>query len=256
MNEQLFQLLAISIGGDKLTIVALFVVLLAWSAFGSAGNNRPAATVQPGPVPVPVPKPAPVAPASTVTAPVPPVVVKPVVALKPRNTGIKATDFAGATDSVSSKSSAYDGHQIDGENELACALPYHFPGARPPIRVFANGKSVNVPIEDVGPWFDGRSGWPVDQYWLTNARPRAETDSRTNGAGIDLTPAVYRALGFTGNLDDISTKVDWDFVSYFTSRHRPAIPSQPDERPRLHQPWRIANYCRCRRCWRKCCGWW
>lgn len=139
--------------------------------------------------------------------------VLPPVPVAPRFTGIKSTDWAGDNDSRSSKTSAYDGHVIDGESELAAALPFHFDAPLPTIRVFANGKSVDAPVEDVGPWFDGRQGWAVDPYWQTNSRPRAETDSRTNGSGIDLTPAVYKALGFTGDLDNISSKVDWDFAS-------------------------------------------
>ncbi len=36
----------------------------------------------------------------------------------------------------------------------------------------------------------------------------------TNPAGIDLLPAAWASLGFTGNLDLIKELVDWDFVDY------------------------------------------
>lgn len=196
MDDKIYQLVFI---WGSISVIAPWIAnfailaLLAWSAglLGGSGNRGPLPTPEPLPLPPPVPPP-----------------------VTPRNTGIKSTDWAGNNDSRSSKTSAYDGHIIDGETELAAALPFHFDSPLPTIRVFANGKSVDTPIEDVGPWFDGRQGWAVDPYWQTSSRPRAETDSRTNGSGIDLTPAVYKALGFTGDLDNISSKVDWDFVSY------------------------------------------
>lgn len=75
MNEQqLFDLLAISIGGDKFTIVALFLILLAWVGFGGSSRSQPAANPQPSPLPVPVPKPAPAAPPAPVVPPAPPAI--------------------------------------------------------------------------------------------------------------------------------------------------------------------------------------
>src|SRR5262249_44782955 len=117
--------------------------------------------------------------------------------------GITATVFGGQADR---NLSAYDEHLItDSENGVA--LPARFRGERPKVRVSKGDKSVVCDIVDVGPWYDGRPDWPPDRYWETGARPRAESDSRTNGAGIDLAPAVARALGIDGK-----GKVDWEFV--------------------------------------------
>jgi hypothetical protein len=162
---------------------------------------------------------------------IPAIIPPPAPALKPREVNIKSTSWAGANDSQSSRTSAYDGHIIDGDNDLGAALPFRFSGTVPTIRVFANNKSVDVPIVDVGPWFDGRTGWAVDPYWQTGSRPRAETDTRTNGAGIDLTPAVYEALGFSGNLDLISSHVDWDFVSYLDATQPATLPATTTSAP-------------------------
>ena len=117
--------------------------------------------------------------------------------------GITATVFGGQADR---NLSAYDEHLIT-DNEDGVALPARFRGERPKVRVSKGDKSVVCDIVDVGPWYDGRPDWPPDRYWETGARPRAESDSRTNGAGIDLAPAVARALGIDGK-----GKVDWEFV--------------------------------------------
>lgn len=70
-----------------------------------------------------------------------------------------------------------------------------------------NGRSTLAIVLDVGPWNEHD-----DAYVFNGARPSAEggVDSRgrtTNGAGIDLGEAVWRALGMTDN-----TTVDWNFV--------------------------------------------
>lgn len=124
----------------------------------------------------------------------------------PRQTGITATRFGGTDDR---QSSAYSDVPSDWGDRPGCALPYHFPGKRPNVRVFGpNGKSMVLPIVDVGPWFPSKLG-PADQYWLTrNARPRAETDPHCrNPAGIDLTDAADAYLGTNGE-----GKVDWEFA--------------------------------------------
>jgi hypothetical protein len=77
------------------------------------------------------------------------------------------------------------------------ALPFKFRGQRPNVIVSANGKMVTCQIVDVGPWNIN------DPYWMTGARPQAETGTdtsgrRTNGAGIDLTPAAATAIGLDG----------------------------------------------------------
>lgn len=46
----------------------------------------------------------------------------------------------------------------------------------------------------------------------------------TNSSGLDLTPAVWAALGFTGNLDAITATVSWDFVDYLDAA-QPAPPT-------------------------------
>jgi hypothetical protein len=119
-----------------------------------------------------------------------------------RMTGITATVFGGSNDP---NNSAYDNHKIT-DTELGVALPFHF--SEPPrVRVFANGKSVECAVIDVGPWNI------KDAYWQTGSRPQSEsgTDStgrKTNHAGIDLTPAAAHAIGIEGK-----GVVDWEFTT-------------------------------------------
>ncbi len=122
-------------------------------------------------------------------------------------TNITATVFGGDGEV---ERSAYDGHRV-GENEYVVALPYRFPGDRPKVEVRANGKSHTATIEDVGPW-NGITAEKSDPYWMTGARPQAESGTdlngrRTNRAGIDLSPALGRYLGVDG-----LGKVDWRIV--------------------------------------------
>jgi hypothetical protein len=117
-----------------------------------------------------------------------------------RNTGIVATVFGGAADH---ETSAYTGHRID-DTIVGVALPAHMPGVK--VRVHSGSKSVVADVVDIGPWNTN------DPYWVTHARPQAEsgTDMRgrhTNKAGIDLTPAAARALGIDGK-----GIVDWELV--------------------------------------------
>lgn len=120
-----------------------------------------------------------------------------------RMAGIVATVFGGRSDP---NRSAYDNHVIT-DDELGVALPYRFPpGERPKVTVMRAGRAVTAEIVDVGPWNTD------DPYWLTGARPQAESgvDRRgrsTNRAGIDLTPAAARAIGLPGK-----GEVDWEFV--------------------------------------------
>jgi hypothetical protein len=139
------------------------------------------------------------------TQPVPPPSPPYVAPAAPlRFTGITATVFGGDGDP---NTSAYDGREIT-DAELGVALPFHFKGDRPKVRVTNpdNGKSVVCFIRDVGPWNTN------DPYWQTGARPQAESGRdlngrRTNRAGIDLTPAAAKAIG----IDGMGT-VDWSFV--------------------------------------------
>jgi GH25 family lysozyme M1 (1,4-beta-N-acetylmuramidase) len=118
------------------------------------------------------------------------------------NTGITATVFGGATDH---ETSAYDGHVIT-DTELGVALPDRIADPRPQVQVIANGKTAVASIVDVGPWNTD------DPYWTTHSRPQAESGTDmagrvTNKAGIDLTPALAKAVGVDGK-----GVVDWSFV--------------------------------------------
>ena len=127
-----------------------------------------------------------------------------------RYTGITATVFGGSSEF---KRSDYDGHVIT-DDELGVALPFRFGGTPPTVRVFnpANGASVVCDIVDVGPWNSN------DPYWQTGTRPQAESGvaqdgSRTNLAGIDLTPAAARQLGIAGK-----AAVEWEFAAPSAAR--------------------------------------
>ncbi len=172
----------------------------------------------------------PVAPAVVPPAPAKPVPAPAVAVGKPskrapRFTGITATSFAGADDSISSRTSAYDGKIINGDTELAAALAFHFPGKPPTIRAFyrRTGRTVDIPDRDVGPWNTN------DPYWETNTRPQAETYFKakhalpsgpnkgrvpSNPSGIDLSPAAWAALGYVGDPRKAQELIDWDFVDY------------------------------------------
>lgn len=127
---------------------------------------------------------------------------KPVDKVPGRQYGITCTYFGGPGNP---ERSAYDNHLIT-ETEYGVALPYRFPGARPKVRVFKDGKSAVCSIVDVGPWNTN------DPYWEKGARPQAESGydmsgRKTNKAGIDVTPAVNSYLGINGK-----ALVDWEFV--------------------------------------------
>jgi hypothetical protein len=116
-----------------------------------------------------------------------------------RQTDIVATMFGG-------QGSAYGGAIDDNANGVA--LPFHFTGERPKVRVTAkrSGQSIVCDIVDVGPWNTH------DPYWQTGSRPQAETGTdmrgrNTNRAGIDLTFAAAKALQIDGK-----GLVDWEFV--------------------------------------------
>ena len=128
-----------------------------------------------------------------------------------RLTNITATVFGGAAEF---KRSAYDNHVIT-DDELGVALPFHFSGTRPKVRVSnpMNGASVVCDVVDMGPWNTN------DPYWENGGRPQAESGTardgrRTNLAGIDLTPAAARQLG----IDD-KGEVEWEFVSPAAPEH-------------------------------------
>ncbi len=119
-----------------------------------------------------------------------------------RMTGITATVFGGPGDT---QQSAY-GVSVDPAKP-GVALPYHFQGVRQRVRVYANNKSIDCDIVDVGPWNTN------DPYWQNGARPQSETGTdmhgrTTNHAGIDLTPAAAAAIGIDGK-----GVADWEFIT-------------------------------------------
>jgi len=121
--------------------------------------------------------------------------------------GITATVFGGAGDI---ERSAYDNHRVSG-SEKCVALPWRFIGDRPHVEVSnRSGLIEEATIEDIGPWLTD------DNYFDHAARPLAESPGplprgpnkgkRSNGAGIDLSPALAKALGIRGK-----GLVDWRF---------------------------------------------
>jgi hypothetical protein len=119
--------------------------------------------------------------------------------------GITASMFGGESDY---NTSAYDEKVVLNDTDLYVALPDRFEGERPKVRVYnrASGESAVASIEDVGPWCTD------DPYWDTGTRPIAESGTdqsgrETNGAGIDLSPALADRLG----IDGLGT-VDWQFI--------------------------------------------
>ena len=64
-----------------------------------------------------------------------------------------------------------------------------------------NGKRAFAAVLDVGPHYTDD-----DEYVFEGARPKAES-TRPNKAGIDLSEAIWAALGMTDNTD-----VDWEFI--------------------------------------------
>jgi uncharacterized protein (TIGR02594 family) len=130
-----------------------------------------------------------------------------------RYSNIVATQFGGAGDE---QPVAYSDVKPGWPDRPGVALPFRFASPRPGVRVWKDGKSVDCPIVDVGPWYPSIRG-PSDPYWTTGTRPRAEADDATNQAGIDLTPAAARAIGLNGK-----GYVSWDFIP---TSLMPAAPS-------------------------------
>lgn len=111
---------------------------------------------------------------------------------------------------------AYDDVPAGHLERFGVALPYRFPpGPRPRVRIWPTDEPELAEIADiidVGPWVIS------DPFWVTGKRPQAEREhlkltsgpnagKRTNKAGIDVTPALDKALGLRGK-----GLVDWEFV--------------------------------------------
>jgi hypothetical protein len=131
----------------------------------------------------------------------------------PRMLGITATMFGGEGDE---QNVAYQDVAPGWPDRPGVALPARFADPRPKVRILMNGRSVVCDIVDLGPWYPSARG-PEDKYWETDARPRSESDPRTNRAGIDLTPAAAKAVGLNGK-----GIVDWEF---FMANVKPAQPA-------------------------------
>jgi hypothetical protein len=129
-----------------------------------------------------------------------------------RQSNIYATWFGGSRDP---NNSAYDGSYLN-DTDYYVALPYKFTGTRSKVRVYYGELSKEGTIMDVGPWMIN------DNYWDKGERPIAEScflsetplpdgpnagKIPSNPAGIDLSPAMYKALGLQDN-----DYVDWEFV--------------------------------------------
>ncbi len=220
---QLFML--VSAGVNNIFMWVLILILVRGQRAVTFPPVGPATPVTPPIVPDPGPLGPPDKP--PVVPPIVPPVVPPIVHVGPRFNDIITTEFGGSGDP---NNSAYDEHFIT-DTELGAALPYKF-SVPPPLRIFANSKTVDVPTIDVGPMYPSKRG-PADPYWQTGTRPRAEShindpdsSTRTNGAGLDLTPATWKALGLTGVG---KAKMSWDFVSVLDSTpgKTPATPTQP-----------------------------
>jgi N-acetylmuramoyl-L-alanine amidase len=123
----------------------------------------------------------------------------------PNQTDIIASVFGGEGDY---NVSAYDETKVLNDEDLYVALPDRFEGERPEVWMInrKTGKHAVAEIWDVGPWNID------DPYWLTGERPQAEsgtdmTGRPTNGAGIDLSPALAKELGIDG-----MGEVSWRFI--------------------------------------------
>jgi hypothetical protein len=96
------------------------------------------------------------------------------------------------------------GHVITAAS-LFVALP-HPAALGKQVEVRYGARAVVVPVLDVGPWNVD------DDYWARGRRPAAEAArgyyrTPSNRAGIDLSDAVFHALGLRDN-----DFVEWRFV--------------------------------------------
>jgi N-acetylmuramoyl-L-alanine amidase len=128
---------------------------------------------------------------------------------------IYATTFGGAADG---ENSAYPPYDYLNDTEYYVALPGRIDEQpRVTVRNKKTGKTCTGRLKDIGPWCTN------DYYWDKGTRPAAETSYNEhsplpdwsgthagevagNPAGIDLSPAMFKALGMTDN-----SEIDWAF---------------------------------------------
>lgn len=101
--------------------------------------------------------------------------------------------------------------QVNQPGALFVALP-HPSALHREVELRYGARRIVVPVLDVGPWN------VADAYWQSSRRPAAERGqgshrTPTNPAGIDLSDAVFLALGMKTN--DV---IEWRFV------HRGYVP--------------------------------
>src|SRR6266702_2368083 len=184
------------LGGNENDMVQIEALPKSSASFGLIGYWWPKSVPLPTIGPVMMPSGSPISiqtpPSGTQVAPSAP----------GRQTDIIATYFGGTT-------SAYPPNPPIDDNSPGVALPFHFQGPRPRVRVTGkrSGQSIDCDIVDVGPWNTN------DPYWETGTRPQAETGTdshrrHTNKAGIDLTLAAAQATSIDGK-----GLVDWEFIS-------------------------------------------
>jgi hypothetical protein len=133
-----------------------------------------------------------------------------------KHTGIYATWFGGSQDP---NNSAYAPYGPLNDTDFYVALPWTVPDPRPKVRVTRGNLSLTASISDKGPWttmdeayvMGGGEVRPIAETCYDNHDPLPSGPNAgkvpSNPAGIDLSPALFKALGMTDN--DL---VDWQFI--------------------------------------------
>lgn len=132
-----------------------------------------------------------------------------------RHKGIVATMFGGDGDS---ETSAYGG-MVDPD-QMQVALPARLPSDRRQVRVFRGDNiSVVCRANDIGPWNTNDAYWEAADGRPSSEKQRASKTRAqdghvpTNSAGIDMTPAVFAALGIGRHDPEYGeTTIDWEFA--------------------------------------------
>lgn len=143
-----------------------------------------------------------------------------------RFTNIKATVFNDVNLAYGPKPADFMGYSLPGR--IAGELPLR-------ITNRATGLSAIGNKCDIGPWYASGVRGGEDRWWENGTRPRAETDSQTNGAGIDLYPALARALGIQiverdGRIVAGEAQVDVEIISDAPNNPEPPMAETNVER--------------------------